>query len=210
MNTQELLNYLSEKKRITAPVAIAQDNLNKANQRLEKAKGKWKIGIIIVIALLALFVFGLFTGDTALFYFNENGTFQAGGIGGTLLFGALLALLLYIKQTRYVKPAERESEAAAAALQKARNNPEYQNGARDFPAKFYNYYDIYRLWNFVNEGRAITLREAYNLLETHQFQADQMAIQEDIRRLQRQIAATSKVNAAASVVTAYNTSRMRK
>ena len=94
-------------------------------------------------------------------------------------------------------------------LRQARTNPEYQNGARDFPAKFYNYYDISRLWNIISEGRAASLIEAYNLLETQQFQQDQMAIQEDIRRLNREIAAASKVNAAASVITAYKTSKRK-
>lgn len=36
MNKQEILNYLAEKKRITAPVAVAESNVNKAEQNYEK------------------------------------------------------------------------------------------------------------------------------------------------------------------------------
>ena len=48
MNKQEILNYLAEKKRITAPVAIAEDNANKAERNYEKATKKWKAGIIVL------------------------------------------------------------------------------------------------------------------------------------------------------------------
>ncbi len=209
MNKQEILNYLTEKKRITAPVAAAEDRAGKARLNYEKSVKKWRVGIVILLILTVAYIWSCFTGDLGLFYIDRNGMPQAGGIGGLLLFGGLSALLLYIKINRYVKPADSEWTAARNMLRQARTNPEYQNGARDFPAKFYNYYDISRLWNIISEGRAASLIEAYNLLETRQFQQDQMAIQEDIRRLNREIAAASKVNAAASVITAYKTSKRK-
>ncbi|OUN33937.1 hypothetical protein [Lachnoclostridium sp. An76] len=211
MNKQEILNYLAEKKRITAPVAIAEDNANKAERNYEKATKKWKAGIIVLGVCFAFwFVCGLLiVHDTNLFYLDRNGSPQIGGLGGSLLFGALLAIVLYMKQNRYVKPADHKLAEALSALEQAKSNPAYQNGAKDFPAKFYNYYDIYHLWNFINEGRADSLKEAYNLLETHQFQQDQMAIQEEIRRLQQDTATASTVTAAASVVNAVNSFRKK-
>ncbi len=210
MNKQEILNYLAEKKRITAPVAAAESNVNKAEQNYEKTTKKWKAGIIVLGVCFAFwFVWLLIGHDTNLFYLDHNGSPQIGGLGGSLLFGALLAIVLYMKQNRYVKPADHKLAEALSALEQAKNNPDYQNGAKDFPAKFYNYYDIYHLWNFINEGRADSLKEAYNLLETHQFQQDQMAIQEEIRRLQQDTATASTATAAASVVNAVNSFRKK-
>lgn len=210
MNKQEILNYLAEKKRITAPVAVAESNVNKAEQNYEKTTKKWKAGIIVLGVCFAFwFVWLLIGHDTNLFYLDHNGSPQIGGLGGSLLFGALLAIVLYMKQNRYVKPADHKLAEALSALEQAKNNPDYQNGAKDFPAKFYNYYDIYHLWNFINEGRADSLKEAYNLLETHQFQQDQMAIQEEIRRLQQDTATASTATAAASVVNAVNSFRKK-
>lgn len=210
MNKQEILNYLAEKKRITAPVAVAESNVNKAEQNYEKTTKKWKAGIIVLGVCFAFWFVALLIGhDTNLFYLDHNGSPQIGGLGGSLLFGALLAIVLYMKQNRYVKPADHKLAEALSALEQAKNNPDYQNGAKDFPAKFYNYYDIYHLWNFINEGRADSLKEAYNLLETHQFQQDQMAIQEEIRRLQQDTATASTATAAASVVNVVNSFRKK-
>lgn len=210
MNKRELLDYLAEKKRITAPVAAAEEQADKAQQAYTTAVKKWRVIIVILLILAVAYLWFCTTGDLRFFYFDESGTIQAGGIGGLVLFGGIAALLLYRKITHYVKPAEAKLAEANRVLQQARNNPDYKNGAADFPAKFYNYYDIYHLWNFVNEGRAESLKEAYNLLETHQFQEDQMAIQEEIRRLQQETASASKVTAAASVVNAVNSFRKKK
>jgi len=207
MGKQEILDYLSEKKRLTAPVATAENNVRAAEGNYEKARKKWKWGINVSIALLILYVLLFLSGDRRLFFFNEHGTFEAGGLGGIILFGGILFLLLYIKSLRYTNPAENRLVEAQNILKQEKNKPDYINGSRNFPAKFYNYSDLFRLWNIINEERAESLKEAYNLLETQQFQQDQMAIQEDIRRLQQDTATSSKVNAAASVITAYNTAK---
>ncbi len=209
MDKQEILNFLSEKKRVTAPVAAAEDSVDRAEKNYEMAKKKWRGGIVILLILTLAYLRFCSKGNFGLFYFNERGVIQAGGIGGLILFGGLSALLLYIKITRYIKPAEHELANALSILRQAKDTPAYQNGAKDFSAKFYNYSDVYHLWNFINEGRAETLKEAYNLLETNQFQQNQMEIQADIRRLQQEIVTTSKVNAAASVITAYNTAKKK-
>lgn len=207
MSKEEILDDLSEKKRLTAPVATAENNVRAAERNYEKACKKWKWGIIILIVLLILWIPYFLSSDRRLFYFNEYHTFQIGGLGGIILFGGILLLLLYVKSLRYTKPAENKLAEAQNILKQEKNNPDYINGSKNFPAKFYNYSDLFRLWNFINEERAESLKEAYNLLETQQFHEDQMAIQEDIRRLQQETATSSKVTAAASVVTAYNTAK---
>lgn len=207
MSKEEILDYLSEKKRLTAPVATAENNVRAAEQNYDKARKKWKWGINILIVFLILFIWVFFSGDRRLFYFNEHHIFQAGGLGGIILFGGILLLVLWTKSMRYTNPAQNKLAEAQNILKQEKNKPDYISGSKNFPAKFYNYSDLFRLWNIINEGRAESLKEAYNLLETQQFQQDQMAIQEDIRRLQQETATASKVNAAASVVTAYNTTK---
>lgn len=214
MDKKEMLDYLSEKKQLTAPVATAENNVRAAEAGYEKARKKWKWGINILIVLVVLFIWYFLTGDRRLFYFDENHTFQAGGLGGIILFGGILLLLLYVKSRRYTNPAKGKLAEAQNILQQGKNKPDYRNGLKNFPEKFYNYSALVCLWKIINEERAESLKEAYNLLEMQQFQEDQMAIQEDIRRLQQETATASKVNAAASVVTAYNTAqtarRLRK
>lgn len=198
MNKRELLDYLAEKKRITAPVAAAEEQEHKAQDAYISATKKWRVTIIILLILTLIML-----------WYCANFTFGIIDIIDIILLGGIAVLLIYRKITHHIKPAETNLAKANKALQQARNNPEYQNGAKDFPAKFYNYYDIYRLWNFINEGRAESLKEAYNLLETQHFQEDQMAIQEEIRRLQHETANASKVTAAASVVNAVNSFRKK-
>ncbi len=207
MDREEILNYLSEKKRLTAPVATAENNVRAAERNYEKARKKWKWGINVSIVFLILYVLFFLSGDRRLFFFDEHHNFQAGGLGGIILFGGILFLLLYAKSLRYTNPAEKKLVEAQNILKQEKNKPDYINGSKNFPAKFYNYSDLFYLWNFINEGRAESLKEAYNLLEMQQFQQDQIAIQEDIRHLQQETATSSKVNATASVIAAYNTAK---
>ncbi|WP_186822565.1 hypothetical protein [Streptococcus sp. HMSC034E03] len=51
----------------------------------------------------------------------------------------------------------------------------------------------------------MTLQEAYNLLETQQFQENQLSIQEETRALQHDIASSARVAAVGSVISAFNT-----
>ena len=90
------------------------------------------------------------------------------------------------------------------------SQPAYQQGMQGFPQKFYNYHDLFRLYNLIAEGRASTLPEAYNLLEMQQFQETQVNLQEEANALQADIARSSRVSAVANVVTAYNTYRIHK
>lgn len=51
MSKKEILDYLSEKKILTAPVATAENNVRAAEQNYEKARKKWKWGINILLKL---------------------------------------------------------------------------------------------------------------------------------------------------------------
>ena len=51
MDKQEILNFLSEKKRVTAPVAAAEDSVDRAEKNYEMAKKKWRVGIVILLIL---------------------------------------------------------------------------------------------------------------------------------------------------------------
>lgn len=97
-----------------------------------------------------------------------------------------------------------------AKLSEELDSPVYQNGKNRFPEKFYNYGDVYLLWKLVSENRATTLQEAFNLLETQQYRANQMAIQEQIKAIQEDTARSAKIAAVASTVSAVNSTRPRK
>ena len=111
----------------------------------------------------------------------------------------------------YISPANEAIKKDQVALQQELNDPFYQQEAKEFPEKFYNYWDVLRLWKLVNENRARDLQEAFNILETQHFQEDQLAAQEEIKSLQEDIAASthsaavnSGIAAVSSTISAFN------
>lgn len=211
MNKEELLQFLEKKKVATAPVAIAEEYFRECDERADKAASKWMKTIFAFAGLAVIWLLmGIIGKNFHGIYFDHNGNIQLGGLGGTILWGSVAGALEYIKTKKYLNPAIEVFVEAKEKLQAAKRNPDYMNEAKDFPAKFYNYSDIYYLKKFISEGRADDLKEAYNLLETHHFQQDQMAIQEEIRSLQKDALTAARANAAASAVTAYHTGRAAK
>lgn len=165
MDRNELLNYLDQKRMETAGVAQAQQTLSDDKNRLENAKRKWRKTIIFLWILVGISFFGYNPSD-------PNSL-------GSILFGAILpAGLMIFKYFKYIKPLNEQIAKDQVKLNEELNNPVYQNGKNGFPEKFYNYGDVYLLWKLVSENRATTLQEAFNLLETQQYRANQMAIQE--------------------------------
>lgn len=187
MTREEILNYLMERRKLTAPVADMRNKLNEAMKKRNKALKKgW--GAIVVLAVLAYLV-------------NDGEGVKTSIIAvGIIIFLLIRKVKIYLDSSKIIE--EERNNLAEAEGQKA-----YQDGLRGFPEKFYNYSDVYRLWKLVNEGRADSLREAYNLLETQHFYEDQAAVQEEIRNLQQDVASAGKTTAVASVVTAYNSFR---
>ncbi|MDU6570190.1 MAG: hypothetical protein E6513_06850 [Lactobacillus johnsonii] len=197
MDRNELLNYLDQKRMETAGVAQAQQTLSDDKNRLENAKRKWRKTIIFLWILVGISFFG----------YNPSDPNSLGGI----LFGAILpAGLMIFKYFKYIKPLNEQITKDQAKLNEELNNPVYQNGKNGFPEKFYNYGDVYLLWKLVSENRATTLQEAFNLLETQQYRANQMAIQEQIKAIQEDTARSAKIAAVASTVSAVNSARPRK
>lgn len=188
MTREEILQYLQDKRELTAPVAVILKNLHEKQTKLTKAKqflGKTIIAMFVLTFLI------LITGSGRGL---ERFVFLVIGI---VLFGG--------RQLFLIQPAEAELEQAQKLHNTEISQSGYINGKKNFPEKFYNYSDTYRLYKLVEEGRALTLQEAYNLLETQQFQENQLSIQEETRALQHDIASSARVAAVGSVISAFNT-----
>jgi hypothetical protein len=197
MDRNELLNYLDQKRMETAGVAQAQQTLSDDKNRLENAKRKWRKTIIFLWILVGISVFGYNPSDPS-------------SLEGILFWAILPAGLMIFKYFKYIKPLNEQITKDQAKLNEELNNPVYQNGKNGFPEKFYNYGDVYLLWKLVSENRATTLQEAFNLLETQQYRANQMAIQEQIKAIQEDTARSAKIAAVASTVSVVNSARPRK
>lgn len=189
MTREETLDYLVEKRQQTAGVADAEYQVSQANSQVVYQNGRLKKTIIF----LAVFgVIGFMAGQP---------------MTGFIWLAAAVGVFFY-KKTKWVQPATEVLTAARQRLDQERQNPNYINGAQGFPSEFYNYSEVYRLWKLVNENRATSLQEAFNLLEKQHFYEDQKSAQEEIVSLQQDIAASSRWNAAASTVTAFSTARI--
>ena len=177
MTREEILQYLQDKRELTAPVAVTLKNLQEKQAKLTKAKqflGK---------TIIAMFVLTLLILITDSGRGLERFVFLMIGI---VLFGG--------RQLFLIQPAEAELEQAQKLHNTEISQPGYINGKKN-----------YRLYKLVEEGRALTLQEAYNLLETQQFQENQLSIQEETRALQHDIASSARVAAVGSVISAFNT-----
>ena len=194
MTTQEILQLLDEKRVLTAPAAVAWDEVQRQQNRLNRAAKRLNGPITVTMALNLLFAFTIFLLE------------QSHLMNGFLLMLALMGGLIAFKYFVFVAPAKQ----AQALYNQEISQPAYQQGLQGFPQKFYNYHDLFRLYNLIAEGRASTLPEAYNLLEMQQFQETQVNLQEEANALQADIARSSRVSAVANVVTAYNTYRIHK
>lgn len=103
------------------------------------------------------------------------------------------------KYFMYIKPAQKTVQDKGVLATELKE-PKYQAGAKDFPHKFYNYSDVFRLWTLVNENRVNDLQS----LENQQLQEDQLAKQDEIKSLQQEIASNTHVAAISSTVSAIN------
>ncbi|REC32952.1 hypothetical protein CF160_11150 [Enterococcus pseudoavium] len=224
MTKNDMLNYLQRKRIATAPVATAENNVSICRNKFNSARNKFKfrIGILGFLVIFNIFLKFLSMRNPSsednlngrrwkLFYYSSyNGTPQLTYLGIILILLILLISLKIWKKKRYVDPAYNNLVNAEQVLNDAINDPNYINEAQSFPSEFYNYTDTYRLWRLIDEGRAISLQDAYNLLEKQHFYEDQLAIQEEIRSLQQDTAVAARATAVASTMTAYNTAKMNQ
>jgi hypothetical protein len=189
VDKEEILQYLQEKRNATAGVAMLQQKLQEAQMRVEVAEKKFRKTIIALWVLAIGTVLGM------------------AGEGNHILLAIVLfsiAILLMVhKHKHYTMPAEQVKEQIQADLQNEMASSAYQTGRQGFPEKFYNYADILRLWQLVDENRARDLQEAFNILETQQYRENKLSMQEEIKGLQQDIAQSSRLTAISSTFSAY-------
>lgn len=185
MTKLEVMQMLEEKRKIVAPVDLAEQNFNQARNTYHYRKEKFKMPLII---------------------FGVLGLLSASGGGGVVL-PIIVAIVAVAKHFLFVKPAEEAMLSAQTLYNEEASNPDYIKGQEGFPAQFYNYTALYRLHKLLQENRADDLKEAFNLLENQQYNESQLSLQEEMRALQQDTASSAKVAAIASSITAFNTWR---
>lgn len=129
------------------------------------------------------------------------------GTEGIAPFMVITLGLMAFKYFVFIRPAQQNVAKDKSNLETELKEPKYQAGAKDFPEKFYNYSDAFRLWKLVSENRVDDLHSAFNLLETQHFQEDQLATQEEIKSLQQDIAGNAHLAAISSTFSAFNSFR---
>jgi len=189
MNKEQILDYLSNKQALTADVQDARHEIYVAKQEYEGVKAKFKKPRIwmIVIGVLML-----------------SGVTSTAGLILIPIWAAVFGFFYY-RQLQQRKPAQAKIELAEQRLVEAQQQPAYLAGMNDFPQKFYSYWVIDRLKHLVQENRAATLQEAFNVAENQDFQNDQLSLQQENLAVAKSTNSMSKISAAANVFTAYNT-----
>ncbi|KRL00515.1 hypothetical protein [Liquorilactobacillus capillatus] len=190
MSKEEILNYLDQKKALTADLQNARHDLYVANENSLATKKKSKkrlIWSLVVIAIVSIV--------------GTNSIIRA------ILELACLALLgwVIVKWIQQGNQAKEQINTANQKIVDARNQPSYINGMKDFPEKFYSYWTIDRLMHLVQENRATTLQDAFNVAEAQDFQNDQLSLQQQNLAVAQSTNSMSKISAAANVFTAFNT-----
>lgn len=156
MTKEEMLDYLENKRNLTVGV-------NNAEHAREDMKFKYKaiyIGMVVVLPIMAVVTAyaPLFVGPLVV---------------GLWEFAIPVIIVLRITSGRKTKKAIRD---ARNNLNAEYNRPEYVGGQEGFPSKFYSYTAISKLMNLIQENRAASLQEAYNLLETQGIREEQLRI----------------------------------
>lgn len=188
MDVTETLEYLLYKRRVVAPVTVAEENVREKQEAVNIISQQWQKPM----GIMALLVFVFFA-------------LQSHGLAWIIVI-CLASMLFY--RYKKLESANVALSEAKILLEEEAANPEYQQEMVGFPRKFYNYRDINRLYYLIEEGRARELKEAYNLLEQQQFNETQISMQNEMLNLQQDIASSSKISAVASTLTAYNTFRI--
>lgn len=165
-NINEMLYYLENKRRAVFPAEKAEQVLIEVQNRFSEAEQQVDGSKTIAGFGALLFVVGLFTNITILFFIG-----LAIGVIGLLMTGSLAQSIL--------EPVTAELQQAQENYNQAINHPSYQQESLNFPPEFYNLYSINRLMSIVQEGWASSLPEAYQQLknELHQEQMLNVAIE---------------------------------
>lgn len=158
-----MLDYLENKRNLTVGVNNAAVAVNNAEHAREDMKFKYKaiyIGMVVVLPIMAVVTAyaPLFVGPLVVDLWG---------------FAIPVIIVLRITSGRKTKKAIRD---ARNNLNAEYNRPEYVGGQEGFPSKFYSYTAISKLMNLIQENRAASLQEAYNLLETQGIREEQLRI----------------------------------
>lgn len=197
MTKEEILTYLFAKRDLTAGVQDARHDAYEAKQAFEaKTKSLKRQTIGIVIGLMILLPF------TTASVFKIAGGF-IGEIAAFACWGGMVyAIILYFQKK---KAAAQVVEQANEKITQAMSEQAYIDGKADFPDKFYSFWTIDRLIHLINENRATSLQEAFNVAETQDFQNDQLSLQQENLAVSQSTNKMSAISAAANVFTAFNT-----
>lgn len=191
MTKQEILDYLLEKRQLVAPLAVAQQEKQKREESLASVKSLYNFLAYASLGLFILFVlvdFGTTSMRPTFFFF-------------------LIFIALGVKYFYAIPKKKREIAEVQAVCDAEASTQAYIEGAKGFPNKFYNYTDIYRLYKLIEEGRADELKEAFNLLETQQYQETNLSMQEEMVALQADVAKSARTAAFAATVGAISSRR---
>lgn len=178
MTKEEMLDYLENKRNLTVGVNNAAVDVNNAEHAREDMKFKYKavyIGMVVVLPIMAVVTAYAPLLATPLMVLWE--------------LAIPVIIVLRITSGRKTKKAIRD---ARNNLNAEYNRPEYVGGQEGFPSKFYSYTAISKLMNLIQENRAASLQEAYNLLETQGIREEQLRIARQSAEYQRQSAEYSK------------------
>lgn len=193
MTKDELLNFLSQKQALTAPVQNAAHERYVAQQ--EQAEAKRTLRRTLLWGLLAAFVVAIVVTAMNVRFLAYVGYLAYLGWGGYSIYNFM-----------QVNNAKNEQiRAAENKLDAAKRDPDYVAGEQDFPSKYYSYWTIDRLIQLVKENRATTLQDVFNVAETQDFQNDQLSLQQQNLDVARSTNSATKISAAANIFTAFNT-----
>ncbi|GAB6091846.1 hypothetical protein [Furfurilactobacillus curtus] len=185
MSKEEIIAFLVQKKNLTSAVQNARADVASAQKDLNRVKKRFRT-MLIVSLLIALV------------------TFTSGEM--FLIWVIFVGVVCYFR-FRDGKRINTTLREATRNLANEEQQPDYQKGMQDFPQKFYSYWTIDRLIHLVQENRATTLQEAFNVAETQDFQHDQLAIQQENLAVSKSTNSAAKTSAIANVFTAMNTRR---
>lgn len=222
MTTKEILEYLEKRWQIVKQVEEAAQNLERIKKQQPSQKNLYKRRMIILASL------GIYM--ILLYFMSFPRMISYGFIGFlfyTILNMVIIAGILYLAYYFWKRKKEIIVQSNADyndALKRAEtdfyslyNSTEYIQGAKSFPSEYYNSESLARLYKLVEEGRANSLKEAYNLLEQQRNQEitwdkqDKLhSVQQDIARSSRRIADSSEATASNTAETAKNTHKIAK
>ncbi|MCH4123718.1 MAG: hypothetical protein LKH74_07785 [Levilactobacillus sp.] len=190
MTKEEIISYLTDKQQLTAKVQDLRHDIYVLQTQSDGVFNKYKKhrNIFVVVMLFILFM-----------------------VDNVVAAGIILAILLggyiWLRMQRSAAQGKLNTQIDQVNQQIANEQaqPDYLAGLQDFPREFYSYWTIDRLIHLVQENRATTLQEAFNVAENQNFQNDQLALQQQNLAVAESTNSAAKVSAAANVFTAMNT-----